>query len=114
MECWNTGECFIVNNVHHKLMDYETLKKEVEELKAWKANMEASSKIPLAVDQAFRARFANLGTILKVSAKGVDTEDVSVVDTDGGVINTYVVMNDPDGFLEVTIGATTYYIPYFT
>lgn len=37
--------------------DYDKLKKEVEELKAWKKSLEASHSIPLNVDQAIRARF---------------------------------------------------------
>lgn len=37
--------------------ELELLKKEVAELKAWKASLEASHKIPLNIDQSFRERF---------------------------------------------------------
>ena len=91
--------------------ELEQLKKEVSDLKAWKASLERSSSIPLAIDQSFRERLASGITVLSVSTKGADTEDVSV--NEGGVA-AYAVMNDPDGFLQVSIGNTIYYLPYFT
>ena len=90
--------------------ELETLKREIEELKIWKKSLENSSSIPLSIDQALTGR-GYVKTNLKLSTKGVDTEDVSV--NEGGVA-TYAVMNDPDGFLEIYLNGTTYYIPYFT
>ena len=46
--------------------DYETLKRELEELKSWKRSLERSSSIPLAIDQAFRERFSS--KIVKIKA----------------------------------------------
>ena len=37
--------------------ELENLKQEIEELKRWKASLEASFSIPLNIDQAFRKRF---------------------------------------------------------
>jgi hypothetical protein len=85
-------------------------KRELEELKAWKKSLEASSTIPLNIDQSFRTRFPK-GSVFTVSTKGVDTEDVSV--NEAGIA-AYAVMNDPDGFLQVTVAGTIYYVPYFT
>ena len=74
-------------------------------------NLKADSTIPYDVDQAFRKRLAiSTFTPFVVSAKGASTEDVSV--NEGGA-SSYAVMNDPDGFLEVTIANTVYYVPYF-
>ena len=90
--------------------ELEQLKKEVSDLKAWKASLERSSTIPLAIDQSFKQRFTNI-TGLKVSTtKLLNDEDQAV--NEGGVA-TYSVMGDPDGFLEVTIDQVPYYIPYF-
>lgn len=86
-------------------------KSQLSELLEFKKNLQMSSRIPLAVDQAFRERLTSTLTTLSVSTKGVDTEDVTV--NEGGVA-IYSVMNDPDGFLEIQIGTTTYYLPYFT
>ena len=87
----------------------EQEKRDLEELKAWKKSLESSSSIPLNIDQAFRARFEK-GSVFTVSTKGADTEDVTV---DEAGLATYAVMNDPDGFLQVTVGGTIYYLPYF-
>lgn len=82
-----------------------------KEVYEWYKNMQASSTIPLTTDQAIRDRFLR-GTLgLTVSAKGADTEDQGVSEGGSG---TYDVMGDPDGFLEITINNTIYYLPYFT
>lgn len=73
-------------------------------------SMRAAGTLPYEVEQALRTRFDG-GLGLTVSTKGVDTEDVTV--NEGGS-SSYAVMNDPDGFLQVTINGTLYYIPIFT
>lgn len=85
-------------------------KQEFEDMKRFVQALKSSNSIPLEVDRAFRARLSALFG-LSVSTKGVDTEDVTV-DESGAA--TYAVMNDPDGFLEVSINGTIYYLPYFT
>ncbi len=73
--------------------------------------MKASSTIPLDVDRAIRDRLGLSGIPLgAVSAKTANSEDVTVNEAGAG---TYAVMNDPVGFLEITLGSTTYYVPYF-
>lgn len=47
---------------------------------------------------------------LSVSSKGSTTENKTV--NEGGVA-TYNVLTQPDGFLEIEIAGTTYYVPYF-
>lgn len=89
------------------------LKQQVATLTERLDKLNSSTTIPFETDRAFRDRLKDI-TGFSVSVKGADTEDVTVVDTDGGVINTYVVMNDPDGFLQVTINGIVYYLPYFS
>lgn len=55
--------------------------------------------------------YAGEVNVLSVSSKGASTEDQAI--NEGGVA-TYNVMGDPDGFLEVEINQTIYYIPYFS
>lgn len=100
-------------------MEQELLQR-IETLEAKLKKLESTTTIPLEVDRAFRARlgledlasldYVNGLAIPAVSAKGADTEDVSVNEAGAG---TYAVMGDPDGFLEVPIAGTTYYVPYF-
>ncbi len=73
--------------------------------------MKARSSIPLEVDRALRDRL-NLSSVptAALSAKSATSEDQAV---DEGGAGTYAVMGDPIGFLDITIGATTYYVPYF-
>lgn len=73
--------------------------------------LENSTTIPLEIDRSFRDRFGDIVASLSVSSKGVNTEDQSV--NEGGSA-TYSVMGDPDGFLQITINGTIYYIPYFS
>lgn len=89
----------------------EELKQKIEELEKWKKSMEASHSIPLNIDQAFRARFKDTGSILSASSKSASSEN-QVVD-EGGVA-TYSVMKTPDAFLQVTISGAVKYIPIFT
>lgn len=85
------------------------LQKEIEELKSWKKSLENASSIPLAIDQSFRKRFSVSTPI--VSSKGATTENQAV---DEGGSATFSVLKAPDGFLQMTIGTTVYYIPIFT
>lgn len=87
----------------------ENLKRQVEELMAWKKSLENAQSIPLNIDQAFRARFISGGVV--TSTKSSSSENQAV--NEGGVA-TYSVLKTPDGFLQVTIGSTIYYIPIFT
>lgn len=85
------------------------LKKELAELKAWRALLETSYSIPLNIDQAFRTRFGINNTI--VSTKSASSENQGV--NEAGLAS-YNVLLPPDAFLQVTILGTTYYIPVFT
>lgn len=82
--------------------------RKLNELYDFMQKMKNSTTIPFDVAEAIKAR--NPRTSLIVSSKGVDTEDVTVNEAGTG---SYQVMNDPDGFLEIEISGTTYYIPYF-
>lgn len=72
--------------------------------------LKAAATIPYEVDQAFRTRLTGLIN-LAVSGKGATSENRSVVEAGAG---TYSVMGIPDGFLQIVISGTTYYLPYFT
>jgi hypothetical protein len=72
-------------------------------------SLKSAHSIPLSIDQAFRTRFPN--TPLRTSGKGASSENVSI--NEGGAAN-HTVMDNPDGFLQVQLGATTYFLPYFT
>ena len=86
-------------------------KQKLDEVYNFMQALKSSTTIPHDVDGAFRTRLSNSLGELSVSAKGVDTEDVAVNEAGAG---SYAVMNDPDGFLQVTISGTIYYIPYFS
>ena len=85
----------------------ENLKKRIEKLENFIESLQASHKIPLSVDQAFRARF-----VAKEVSVSTHTGETQAVD-EGGVA-TFSVMTTADAFLEVSINGTIYYIPVFT
>jgi hypothetical protein len=87
--------------------ELEQLKKEIADLKAWKASLERSSTIPLSIDQAFRARFE----LVSLSTIGATSHN-KTVDEAGSA--TYSVMDKPDLFVQVKVGTSIYYIPVFT
>jgi hypothetical protein len=47
---------------------------------------------------------------LSTSSKGATTENKTVNESGS---DSYAVMDKPDGFLEVSINGTIYYLPYF-
>ncbi len=72
--------------------------------------LKSAATIPYEVDGAFRDRLSN-SLALSVSTKGQDTEDLEINEAGS---STLTAMQDPDGFLEVSIGGTIFHIPYFT
>lgn len=87
------------------LQRIEALEQELEALRS-------ASTIPYDVDSAFRERFRlNNVTIATVSSKANDSEDQAVNEGGSG---TYSVLKPPDGFLQITINNTVYYLPFFT
>lgn len=86
------------------------LQNEINELKEWKRQMESSHSIPLNIDQAFRARFLSASNIA-TSSKGATTENHAVNESGS---SSYSVLGIPDGFIQVTISGTIYYIPYYS
>lgn len=82
----------------------------LDELYEFMESMKASASIPFEVDAALRDRLSAL-TGLTVSGKGANSED-QTVDEAGAA--SYAVLNDPVGFLQVDIGGTTYYLPYYS
>ncbi len=92
--------------------ELQQIKKELAELKAWKASLESSHSIPLKIDQAFRARLIkNSGSLLTTSSKSAGSENQGV--NEGGVL-TYSVLGPPDKYLEITVSGVTNYIPAYT
>ena len=78
---------------------YDTLKK-----------MEVAYSIPLNIRQALQEGL-DVGSTLETSAKSSSSENQAV--NEGGVA-TYSVMKTPDGFLQITLNGTLYYLPYFS
>ena len=66
-------------------------------------------RIPFSVQEALKARIGQ-GTILSLSTKGADTEDVSINEAGAA---THTVLADPTGFLSVEVNGATRNIPYF-
>lgn len=69
--------------------------------------MKSSSTIPLEHDQAIRQR---LGFSIANSTKAGSSE-TQHVDEAGSL--TYTVLPLPDGYLQVSINNTIYYIPFY-
>lgn len=90
----------------------EQLQKQINDLTAKVRLLEAASTIPYSVDQAFRSRL-EIGKLAKVtlSTKASNSEDQAV--NEGGT-GSYSVLKPPDGFAQVNVGGTIYYIPVFT
>lgn len=84
----------------------------LNELYEFMTNLKASTRIPLEVDRAFRERLGLSGIPLVnlSNTKNADSEDQAV---DEGSTGTYNVLKEPIGFLPITVGSTTYYVPYF-
>lgn len=82
------------------------LEQRITALEEENKKLRASTTIPFDVDAAFRTR---LGT--PKSSSKVSTSENQAVDEGGSM--TYSVLKAPDGFLEVSIGATIYYLPYY-
>lgn len=74
------------------------LKREMEEMKRWKASLELSSSIPLSLDQAFRARFS-IPIITKVPLNfgsiGAESATTLTVQVPGASIGDLVVVTPP-------------------
>lgn len=100
-------------------MNNEQLLRRIEILEMELKKLRAEATIPLDIDRAFRARFGleSLGGSIKTSTKGVDTEDVTVVNSvnfGGSSVTTTTVMDDPTGFFTLTTSTgQTGDVPYF-
>jgi len=84
-------------------------RQQLNDLQAWKQSMESAATIPLSVDQAFKARFSIVP--VTTSAKSATSESQAVNESGSA---SYGVLSNPNGFLQLTIGSSIYYIPYFT
>ncbi|MCK9370984.1 hypothetical protein M0R04_13825 [Candidatus Dojkabacteria bacterium] len=87
------------------------LEKEIQDLKSF-------ATIPFLVEGAFRERLGiNLISPLIISSKVVSSENITAVtsvDFVGQSVGTNSVLDNPDGFLQVIVSGTTYYIPVYT
>lgn len=92
-------------------MEYEQLIKKIQELEEKVKALENSTTIPYPVEQAFRTRFqlADL-TPLTSSSKAASTETQAVSEAGAG---SYSVAKPMDGFKELVVDGTTFYIPYY-
>jgi hypothetical protein len=90
-------------------MSTEELLARIVSLENYINSLKSASSIPLDVDSAFRERFTVAS--FTTGQKGADTEDVSI-DEAGATVHT--VLNDPTGFLTVTIEGVAYNVPYYS
>lgn len=99
--------------------EIEQLKRELEELKAWKKSLEMSHSIPLNIDQAFRKRLNAEDKILKwgffttvggdasetiTGLDGVKSDDVAIVTLKGygATPRTILASNAAKDSVEIT------------
>lgn len=73
-------------------------------------SLKTSNSVPFEVDSALRERLLGDRSELEKSSKGATSEN-KTVDESGS--SSYAVLDKPDGFLEVTVSGTRYYIPYY-
>lgn len=98
--------------------EIQILQRKVEELERFIVSLQASHSIPLNVDRALRTRLSlgesGSGNSLVVSGKSSSSENVAQsVNEAGAATYTINYVNQYDGFLQITIGATIYYLPYY-
>jgi hypothetical protein len=92
--------------------EIEELKRKVADLESIIRSISNSASIPKNIEDALRTRFRiDEFTPMTTSSKSVTSENQSV--NEAGVAS-YDVMKKPDGFLQIVIGASTYYLPYFS
>lgn len=85
-----------------------TPEQKLNEVYEFMQKLKANATIPKDVGAAFQARLGS--GVLTVSSKGADTEDQAVAESG---MDSYDVLGDPDGFLQITIDGAVYYLPYF-
>jgi hypothetical protein len=74
--------------------------------------LKATATIPFDVEMAFRKRLnIDSFTPTETSSKGATTENQSVNESGA---SSYSVLKAPDGFLQITLSGSVYYLPYFT
>ena len=98
-------------------MDNKQLEQRITELENKIKSLTSSTTIPLEIDGAFRKRFDlnNFSKVL-VSSKSATSENknaVMTVNFSGETVTTDSVLDNPDGFLQVNINGTVYYLPYY-
>lgn len=110
-----------VGPIHQSNMETEIqkLQRQIDELQKQLDTLKSSTTIPFDIDKAFRKRFdldnmidqRELDAYIITSSKSATSEN-QAVDEAGAA--TYSVLKKPDGFVEIVISGTTYYLPYFT
>lgn len=108
-------------------METETqkLQRQIDELQKQIDTLKSSTTIPFDIDGAFRKRLGieslvtdrELDAYIIASSKSASSENVTAVTSVNFVaetVGTNTVLDNPDGFLQIVISGTTYYLPYFT
>lgn len=91
---------------------FEQLKNDVLKLTERIDKLSNATTIPFDVEGAFVKRLdLKAVTRVSVSSKSASSENQSVNEAGAAA---YSVMKSPDGFLQVSVSGTTYYLPYFT
>jgi hypothetical protein len=92
--------------------DIQQMQRDIEELKAFKEAMLASSSLPIGFENAVRERLRiDTFTPLETNSKASNSENQAV--NEGGSA-TYQVLGSPNGYLKLSLSGGTYYIAYWT
>lgn len=89
----------------------QTLVQRVVELERVVRTFNNNATIPLDIGAAFRDRILGDVGLVITSSKSATSENKTVNEAGAAA---YSVMDKPDGFLQVTINGSIYYLPYFS
>jgi cell division septum initiation protein DivIVA len=93
------------------MTENEYLQQQIDELKETLEKFTKSSTIPFEVGAAFADRIAGTQSPLLVSTKTASSEFQAVNEAGAAA---YSVLKQHDGFLQITIDGTVYYLPYYS
>jgi hypothetical protein len=89
--------------------DIQQMQRDIEELKAFKEAMLASSSLPIGFENAVRERLRLQDvTSISTSGKSGASEDTIIFESGSDV---KIALSQPDTFLQLIINGTTYYLP---
>ena len=94
----------------------QALQDQIDLLREENDRLKNSTTIPLEVAEAFKTRILADAGVLQLASKLASSENINAVTSvnfGGMSVSTNSVLDNPDGFLEVTLAGNLYYIPYY-